>query len=65
MPLQDIQKAFGILGLFKGQSSGRSDPYTREAVLSFQRMWDMPQNGFVDDKLSRVLAFITADIQIT
>ena len=65
MPLQEVQEKLAKIGMFKGKPTGQSDLYTRESVLTFQRAWDLVQNGYVDDKLCRVLAFVTADIEAT
>ena len=61
---QQVQEKLSKLGLYKGPISGQLDMYTREAVLAFQRTWDLVQNGFVDANLTRVLAFVTAEIAI-
>lgn len=64
MSLKEAQEKLARLGMFKGKTTGTNDIYTREAVLAFQRAWNLIENGYVDDSFCRVLAFITAEIQI-
>jgi hypothetical protein len=49
------------IGFYAGESSGAGDLYTREAVMAFQRAWDLIENGLTDTTLCRVLAFVTAE----
>jgi len=64
LPLSEVQIGLAKLGMFKGQTNGTSDVYTREAILAFQRAWDLIPNGYADYQFCRVLSFVTADIDI-
>jgi hypothetical protein len=61
---KDVQLKLAQLGLYTGIITGQLDMYTREAILAFQRAWDLNQTGSVDPSLCRVLAFVSSDRQM-
>lgn len=63
LTVPQVQEKLALLGLYRGAFSGQVDLYTREAILAFQRTWDLTENGLPDSVLCRVLAVVTADIQ--
>lgn len=60
----EVQGLLRKIGFYAGEASGSNDLYTREAVMAFQRAWDMIENGQIDASLCRVLAFVTADREV-
>jgi hypothetical protein len=58
---KQAQELLAKIGFYAGESSGAGDLYTREAVMAFQRAWDLIENGLTDTTLCRVLAFVTAE----
>lgn len=65
LPTVAVQSLLKKIGFYMGEMSGSVDLYTREAVMAFQRAWDMIENGFIDANLCRVLAFVTADLEMS
>ena len=61
---KDVQLKLAQLGLYTGIITGQFDMYTREAILAFQRAWDLIPTGSVDPSLCRVLAFVSSDRQM-
>lgn len=64
MEIKEVQEKLSKLGFFNGPFTGQLDTYTREAVIAFQRAWDIIQTGFPDITLCRALAFVSAEISI-
>lgn len=62
METQEVQAGLAKIGFFTEPFTGQRDLYTREAILAFQRAWDLAQTGSPDMTLCRALAFVTADI---
>ncbi len=62
--LPTCQVLLAKLKLYQGEFSGQLDPYTREAIMAFQRCWDLVQDGIASPSLCRVLAFIAADREL-
>lgn len=60
----DVQNKLGSLGLYRGTITGQRDLYTREAIMAFQRTWEISQSGAPDMTLCRVLSFVTAELKI-
>lgn len=60
-----LQTLLSQIGFYHGPVTGQNDPYTREAIMAFQKAWDLIQNGFADTATCRALVFITAELQIT
>lgn len=65
METSEVQIKLAKLGLFTKPFTGQRDLYTREAILAFQRTWDLTQTGSPDLTLCRTLAFVTADIEFS
>lgn len=65
METPEVQARLAKIGLFTEPFTGQRDLYTREAILAFQRAWDLIQTGSPDMTLCRALAFVTADIEFT
>lgn len=63
METKEVQERLSTIGLFAGPFTGQRDSYTREAILAFQRAWDLTQSGAPDMTLCRVLAFVTAEVE--
>jgi hypothetical protein len=61
---KEVQEMLAKLGFYHGPFTGQRDFYTREAILAFQRAWDLVQTGSPDMVLCRALAFISAEISI-
>jgi hypothetical protein len=62
---KDVQLKLAKIGFFNAPFTEQRDIYTREAIMAFQRAWDLIQSGSPDMSLCRVLSFVTADINIT
>jgi hypothetical protein len=60
---KEVQIRLSKLGLFTEPFTGQRDLYTREAIIAFQRAWDLAQTGSPDMTLCRALSFVTADIK--
>lgn len=59
--LRDVQILLTKLRIYTGQITGMRDMYTREAILAFQRAWDLVQSGAPDMATCRVLVYVTAE----
>jgi hypothetical protein len=59
-----VQSALQQLGFFHGAANGEFDGYTREAILAFQRAWDLAESGTWNGALQRTLAFVSATISL-
>lgn len=59
-----VQELLTRLSIYVGPITGQKDAYTREAILTFQRAWDLTQSGSVDMMLCRALAFISAEREV-
>lgn len=64
LSLKSVQEKLSKIGFYRGDLTGTADLYTREAVMAFQRAWDMIENGNIDATLCRVLAFVTCDLEL-
>lgn len=64
MDTRTVQEKLRKLALYAGPTTAQKDLYTREAILAFQRAWDLAQSGSIDQSFSRCLAFVTADFDI-
>lgn len=62
---KEVQLQLAKIGFFKEPFTEHRDMYTREAIMAFQRAWDLIQSGSPDMTLCRVLAFVTADVNIS
>lgn len=60
----EVQQNLSKIGFYAGPATGERDGYTREAILAFQRAWDLPQSGSADLAFCRVLAFVTAEREV-
>lgn len=63
METKEVQMKLSKLGLFTEPFTGQRDLYTREAIIAFQRAWDLTQTGSPDMTLCRTLAFVTAEVE--
>jgi hypothetical protein len=59
-----VQSLLKALGFFHGEVNGHIDLYSREAIMAFQRAWDLVPDGVPNITLQRVLTFVSADIQV-
>lgn len=57
---EQVQTQLATIGFYAGEPTGTNDLYTREAVMAFQRAWDLIENGQIDMTLCRVVAFVTS-----
>lgn len=64
LSIGQAQSALVKLGLMHGQVDGRTDLYFRESMLAFQRTWDLTLSGSLSITTSRILAFLTAEIEL-
>lgn len=64
LSVREVQEHLAKMHLFSGAFTGHSDPYTREAILAFQRAWDLTQTGMADISTCRVLIFVSAEIDL-
>lgn len=62
---KDVQLKLAKIGFFHAPFTEQRDIYTREAIMAFQRAWDLTQSGSPDMTLCRVLSFVTAEVTIT
>lgn len=62
---RDVQLRLTALRFYTGPITGMKDLYTREAILAFQRAWDLIQSGSPDMTTCRVLAFVTAERELS
>jgi hypothetical protein len=58
-----VQRLLGKIGMYRGELSSHFDLYTREAILAFQRAWDLTETGNVDATFCRALVFVSADTE--
>lgn len=63
--LRNVQLLLTKLRFYTGLVNGMKDMYTREAILAFQRAWDLVQSGQADVQTCRVLAFVTAQWELS
>jgi Putative peptidoglycan binding domain len=59
--LPACQRLLAKAGLYHGEFTDTLDPYTREAIMAFQRTWDLVEDGMATTALCRVLVFVTAE----
>lgn len=62
--LEQIQDKLELLGFFIGPTTTTIDAYLREAILAFQRAWDLIEDGTPSMQFQRVLAFVAAEIEL-
>lgn len=60
LSVKQVQTSLAGIGFYAGEPSGTIDLYTREAIMAFQRAWDLIENGLADATLCRVVAFVTS-----
>jgi hypothetical protein len=60
----EVQRALARLGLYAGDLDGDHGRLTRAAVLAFQRSWDLTQTGKAGTATRRVLACVTAEVEL-
>ncbi len=60
-----VQTLLARAGLYVGPITGAVDLYTREAVMAFQRAWDLVEDGLLSIAFCRALAFVTAGLEIS
>jgi len=61
--LPTCQRLLARAGFYTGEFTGTLDPYTREAVMAFQRAWDLVEDGTVGPTFCRVLVYITCEVE--
>jgi hypothetical protein len=61
---KDVQELLTKVFLYSGSITGQKDAYTREAILAFQRAWDLTQSGAIDMPLCRVLVYVTSEREL-
>ena len=59
--LPEVQERLAKIGLYCGEFTGQLDQYTREAILAFQRAYDLVEDGPASMSLCRALVFVTVD----
>ncbi len=59
-----VQSGLHEMKFYHGIANGEFDGYTREAILAFQRAWDLPESGTWNGALQRTLAFVSATVTI-
>lgn len=65
LELREVQLILTHLRFYTGTITGMKDMYTRESILAFQRAWDLIQSGSPDMTTCRVLAFVTAERELS
>lgn len=61
LDLKTIQRLLSQINFYVGPFTGQLDTYTREAILAFQRAWDLVEDGLASPSLCRVLMFVTCE----
>jgi hypothetical protein len=61
--LDVAQEQLRKLRFYSGEITGKLDMLTREAVMAFQRAWDMVVDGQTGFTFQRTLAFVSADLE--
>lgn len=61
---KDVQELLTKLRIYHGPITGQRDAYTREAIMAFQRTWDLTETGFPDMALCRTIMFITSELEL-
>jgi hypothetical protein len=56
----DAQTALKTLRLYSGEADGILGPLSREAIRCFQRAWSLIDDGTINIKTQRTLAFVTS-----
>lgn len=64
LTLPQVQAGLAELHLYAGKLSGEHDDYTREAILALQRTWGLAEDGTVSTTVCRLVAVLTADLEI-
>lgn len=57
----EAQRALAMLGLYHDKIDGVLGPMTRQAVLTFQAQWGLPQTGQLNTRTKRTLAYVASD----
>lgn len=60
----EAQQALAALRFYTGDLDGALGPLAREAVGAFQRAWGLPDDGVAGPRTRRVLAVVTADVEL-
>jgi hypothetical protein len=60
-----VQVLLARVGFYVGPTTGAVDMYTREAVMAFQRAWDLVVDGVLGIAFCRALAFVTAELDLS
>ncbi len=58
---REAQSALKRLRFYSGAVDGDIGPLSREAIRAFQRAWGVHENGMLDVKTQRTLAYVSAD----
>ena len=60
----EVQMGLAALRFYTGDLDGALGPLAREAVGAFQRAWGLPDDGVAGPRTRRVLAVVTAEIEL-
>ena len=61
----EAQTALASLNLYRGEADGILGPRSKAAISAFQRSWELPATGELDQRTQRTLATVSAQLQIT
>lgn len=64
LTIKEVQTLLSKISFYAGQLTDTNDVYSREAIMAFQRAWELPQSGIPDISLCRVLSFVAADLEL-
>ncbi len=62
--LPECQRLLAKIGLYNGPFTDTHDQYTREAILAFQRTWDLVDDGTANPTFCRVLSYVSATLEL-
>ena len=62
--LPEAQRCLAKIGLYNGPFSDAYDAYTREAILAFQRTYDLVEDGTAGLTFCRVLSYVSASVEL-
>ncbi len=62
--LPEVQRLLAKVGLYNGPFTDTHDQYTREAILAFQRTWDLIDDGTANPSFCRVLSYVAATLEL-
>jgi N-acetylmuramoyl-L-alanine amidase len=60
----EVQQELAALRFYTGDLDGALGPLAREAIGAFQRAWGLPDDGVAGPRTRRVLAVITAEVEL-